>query len=63
MTKTIRIRWVREDQYTIEGLIRTGEKRDFPADLAEPWIRDGWAVEAKPLKPEPKAKQSKPMEE
>lgn len=56
MKKTIRIRWVREDQYTILGLIRTGEERDCPADLAEPWLRGGWAEEIQGPTPEIKAK-------
>ena len=60
----IKIRWLGDDQYTQQGLIRKGEEREFLAPMAIPWIQDGWAEEVKPAPmPEAKTRKSKTTEE
>ena len=56
----MKIKWLKERQYSRWGLIESGEvvdlkKRGIPKEAAGKWIRDGWAEEMKPQK----AKKSK----
>jgi len=51
----LKIKWLRERQYSRWGLIESGEivdlnKRGIPKRVAEKWIEDGWAEEVKPQK-------------
>jgi len=51
----MKIKWLKERQYSRWGLIESGEvvdlkKRGIPKEAAEKWIQDGWAEEVKPQK-------------
>ncbi len=51
----MKIKWLKERQYSRWGLIESGEvvdlkKRGIPKEAAEKWIADGWAEEVKPQK-------------
>jgi hypothetical protein len=46
-------KWMKENQYTDYGLIRTGDivrtsERGIPEEVARSWINDGWAEEINP---------------
>jgi len=48
-------RWVRENQYTLYGLVRTDEvfdpgERGIHPDIVANWERDGWCEKVKPEK-------------
>ena len=49
----MKFKWIREDQSTAFGLIRTGDevdagKRGIPNWVVKSWIADGWAKQVKP---------------
>ena len=51
----MKIKWLKERQYSRWGLIESGEILDtkkvgVPTHVAEKWIQDGWAEEVKSQK-------------
>jgi len=51
----MKIKWLKERQYSRWGLIETGKiidtsRKKIPKEVAEKWIDEGWASEVKPQK-------------
>lgn len=59
----MKIKWLKERQYSRWGLIESGEVLDtkkvgIPKRVAEKWVQDGWAEEIKPSKVKEKKSKS-----
>lgn len=50
--RTIRIQWLGSDQYWESFHFKKGMIFNVPPNVAQVWIKDGWAEEVKPKKKE-----------